>query len=141
MTQTEPIRFSTTRAVCCSPMTGWASYPLMIAVCGARGQARAAGLLTDISSFLVARRHDGRRGPVEYSRARPAPGIRLYAGSAASARIPCRRVRPAPRAEARGGFPATEFISVRSEMCRAPMNRSLDWGARRARLGSVGSSI
>ncbi|MWL88454.1 hypothetical protein GA566_13565 [Cupriavidus sp. SW-Y-13] len=113
----------------------------MNAVCSARGQARAAGLLTDISSFLAARRHDGRRGPIEYSRARPAPEIRLYAGFVTSARISCRRERTMPRGATRDGFPATEFISVRLEKCRAPMNRSLDWGSRQTRLGSVGSSI
>jgi len=111
----------------------------MIAVCSARGHARAAGLLSDISSFLAARRPDGRRGPIEYSRARLAPEVRLDAGLSASARISCRRERTALRDMGRGGFPATEFISVRPKPCRAPMNRSLDWGMRQTRLGSVGS--
>lgn len=141
MTQTEPIRLLTTRAVSSSPVTGWASYLPMIAVCSARGQARTAGLLSDISSFLAARRHDGRRGPIEYSRARRARGIRLCTGIAASAGILRRRECTAMRDTGRGGFPVTEFISVRSMLCRAPMNRSLDWGTRQTRLGSVGSLI
>ncbi|MCM3606721.1 hypothetical protein [Cupriavidus pauculus] len=141
MTQTEPIRLLTTRAVSCSPVSGWANYPLMIAVCSARGHARAAGLLTDISSFLAARRHNGRRGPIEYFRAPPAPEIRLHAGFEAGARISGRGESTALCDVIHGGFPVTEFISVRSELSRAPMNRSLDWGSRQTRLGSVGSSI
>ncbi|AZG15294.1 hypothetical protein EHF44_08005 [Cupriavidus pauculus] len=122
-------------------MTGWASYPRRIAVCSARGQARAAGKLTDISSYQAARRHDGRRGPIEYSRARHAPETRLDAGVAARARILRCREDTVPRHAGRGRCPVTEFISVRLTKCRAPMNRSLGWGQAGTRLGPVGSSI
>ncbi|MNL02608.1 hypothetical protein D3C87_1231200 [compost metagenome] len=134
MTQTKPMRLLKTRAVSCSPVTGWASYPRMIAVCRARGHARTAGLLTDISSFLVVRRRNGRRGPIEYSRARHAPDTRLQAGFAARGGPLRCRLNAACR-----GIPATEFISVRPKLCRAPMNRSLDWSHAVSRFGSVGS--
>lgn len=141
MTQTEPKRLLTTRAVSSCPVTGWASYPRMIAVCSARGHARTADLLTDISSFQAVRRHDGRCGPIEFSRARHRPEICLSAGSSARSRMPGRRDRTAASAYIRagsGGFPATEFISVRSMLCRAPMNRSLDWDMRSCCVSRIG---
>ncbi|AQV95569.1 hypothetical protein BJN34_16945 [Cupriavidus necator] len=99
----------------------------MNAACRARGQARTAGQLSDISSFLAVRRLNGRCGLIEYSRARHVPETRL-------------RARSGRQVTARGGAPATEFISVQQLSGRTPMNRSLDWGsAEVARLGSVGS--
>jgi len=144
LTQTEPKWLFKTRAVSSCPVTVWASYPRMIAVRSARGHARTVDLLTDISSFQAARRHDGRCGQIEFSRARLSPGIRLSAGFAARSRMPGRRGHTAMSAQVRAGrgcLPATEFISVRSMLRRAPMNRSLDWGTCKTRLGSVGSPI
>lgn len=127
MTQTWPSRLLKTRAVSLGPLTGWTSYHRMNAACRARGHARTAGLLSDISSFQAARRPDWRGGPIEYSRARQVPRSRL-------------RVRDCREVTAMGGAPATEFISVQPQSGRAPMNRSLDWGrAVVSRLGSVGS--
>ncbi|WP_231906800.1 hypothetical protein [Cupriavidus sp. D384] len=97
-------------------------------------------MLTDISSIQAARRHDGRRGPIEYSRARHAPEIRLYAGFAASARISRCREDTALRDTGRGGIPATEFISVRFKLSCADESLAR-LGHVSMRLGSVGSSI
>ncbi|MNT06261.1 hypothetical protein D3C72_1409190 [compost metagenome] len=128
MTQTRPDRLLKTRAVSLGPVTGWTSYHRMMnAACRARGHARTAGLLSDTSSLMAARRLNGRRGLIEYSRARHVPETRL-------------RARTGRQVTAMGGAPATEFISVQPQMRRAPMNRSLDWGcAAVLRLGSVGS--
>jgi hypothetical protein len=98
----------------------------MNAACRARGQARTAGQLSDISSFLAVRRLNGRCGLIEYSRAH-VPETRL-------------RARSGRQVTATGGAPATKFISVQQWSGRTPMNRSLDWGrAAVVRLGSVGS--
>jgi hypothetical protein len=127
LTQTRPDSLTKTRAVSFGPVTGWASYPKMNAVYSARGQARTADLPSDISSFLAARRLNGRCGLIEYSRAWHVPGA-------------CLQARTCRHGAASGGAPATEFISVRPTLCRAPMNRSLDWGRMAvSHLGSVGS--
>lgn len=127
MTQTRPDRLLKTRAVSLGPLTGWTRYHRMNAACRARGQARTAGQLSDISSILAARRLNGRCGLIEYSRARHVPETRL-------------RARAGRQVTAMGGVPATEFISVQQWSGRTPMNRSLDWGrAAVACLGSVGS--
>ncbi|RLK44123.1 hypothetical protein C7417_0100 [Cupriavidus plantarum] len=137
MTQNKPSWLLKTRAVSCSPLTGWASYPLTIAIRRARGLARTVEPLTDISSFRTVRPRDARRGPIEFSRARLARETRVKTANAVFGDILRSRFRTAGR-----GVPATEFISVRPTFftcCRAPMNRSLDWGQAVSHLGSVGS--
>ena len=126
MTQTKPDRLLKTRAVSFGPLTGWAGYLKMNAVCRARGHARTAGKPSDISSLLAAHRQTWRCGPIENSRARHVPGA-------------CLRVRACRQFVATSDGPDTEFISVRRQPCRAPMNRSLDWGGSVLHLGSVGS--
>ena len=129
MTQTGPGRLIKMRAVSCDPETGWVSYPRMNAVCRARGQARTTGTPTDISSFPAGRRLEERRRQIESSRTRHASEVRVRAS--------CCRNRAGW-----AGTPDTEFISVRLRSGSAPMNRSLDWGCRKAAgLGSVGSPI
>jgi len=108
----------------------------MIAVRSARGHARTVDLLTDISSFQAARRHDGRCGQIEFSRARLSPGIRLSAGFAARSRMPGRRGHTAMSAQVRAGrgcpLPPNSLACGRCCVVRRWIARSIGARAKHA---------